>query len=110
MSRAHSVGGITVRQTDSQQNAPPGRSRAGSLAPRMSVLGQSRRFDPLAATSGLPRTTDIRPDRLVRLVPHAEVKWHAIASTMLNDIVQSVVDEVSNYCHGASGASGIAGN
>jgi len=31
MSQAHSVGGITVRQTDSQQNAPPGRSRAGSL-------------------------------------------------------------------------------
>jgi hypothetical protein len=31
MSQAHSVGGITVRQTDGQQNAPPGRSRAGSL-------------------------------------------------------------------------------
>jgi hypothetical protein len=29
---------------------------------------------------------------------------------MLNDIVQSVVGEASNYCHGASGASGIAGN
>jgi hypothetical protein len=43
-------------------------------------------------------------------VPQAEVKWHAITSTMLNDIVQSVVDEVSNYCHGASGALGIAGN
>ena len=27
-------------------------------------------------------------------------------STVLNDIVQSVVDEVSNYCRGASGALG----
>jgi hypothetical protein len=43
-------------------------------------------------------------------VPQAEVKWHAITSTMLSDIVQSVLDEVSNYCHGASGALGIAGN
>jgi hypothetical protein len=42
-------------------------------------------------------------------VPQAEVKWHAITSTMLND-VQSLVDEVSNYSHGASGSSGIAGN
>ena len=32
--------------------------------------GQSRRFDPLPATSGLPRTTDIiRLTRLVRFVP-----------------------------------------
>ena len=36
----------------------------------MSALGQSRRFDPLPATSGLPRSTDIvRPARLVRFVP-----------------------------------------
>jgi hypothetical protein len=42
--------------------------------------------------------------------PRAEVKWHAITSAMLNDIVQSVLDEVSNYRHGASGAPGIAGS
>jgi hypothetical protein len=36
----------------------------------MPVVGQSRRFDPLPATSGVPRTTDIiRAARLVRLVP-----------------------------------------
>ena len=35
--------------------------------------GQKRRFDPMPATSGLPRTTDvIRPARLVRFVPGAE--------------------------------------
>src|ERR1700676_4452121 len=39
-----------------------------------SLMGQSRRFDPEPATSGLPRSTDIvRPARLVRLVPQAEV-------------------------------------
>jgi hypothetical protein len=37
-----------------------------------------------------------------RKVPQAEVKRHAITSTTLNDIVQSVVDEVSNYRHGAA--------
>src|SRR5260221_2869651 len=37
------------------------------------VRGQKRRFDPMPATSGLPRTTDvIRPARLVRFVPGAE--------------------------------------
>src|ERR1700738_4120981 len=36
----------------------------------MSEKGQKRRFDPLPAVSGLPRTTDIiRPTRLVRFVP-----------------------------------------
>jgi hypothetical protein len=36
----------------------------------MSELGQRRRFDPLPATSGLPRSTDInRPAQLDRLVP-----------------------------------------
>jgi hypothetical protein len=40
----------------------------------MSQLGQKRRFDPLPATSGLPQPTDIvRPARLVRFVPIAEV-------------------------------------
>ena len=35
-----------------------------------SATGQSRRFEPLPVTSGLPRTTDIgRPARLVRFVP-----------------------------------------
>ena len=36
------------------------------------AMGQSRRFDPLPVTSGLPRTTDIsRPAPLVRFVPFA---------------------------------------
>ena len=36
----------------------------------MSAMGQTHRFDPLPATSGLPRSTDInRPAQLVRLVP-----------------------------------------
>ena len=36
----------------------------------MSATSQKRRFDPLPATSGLPRSTDInRPVQLVRLVP-----------------------------------------
>jgi hypothetical protein len=36
-------------------------------------MGQSRRFDPLSATSGLPRTTDIiGPHRHVSNVPKAE--------------------------------------
>jgi hypothetical protein len=36
----------------------------------MSQMGQKRRFDTLAVTSALPRTTDIiRPARLVRFVP-----------------------------------------
>jgi hypothetical protein len=52
--------------------------------------------------SASTRIPDARQaSRHVRKVPQAEVKWHAITSTMLNDIVQSVVDEVSNYCHGA---------
>jgi precorrin-2 methylase len=34
-------------------------------------------------------------------VPQAEVKRHAITSTTLNDIVQSVLDEISDYRHGA---------
>jgi hypothetical protein len=42
----------------------------GKTTTAMTGLGQSRRFGPLPATSGLPRSTDIiRPARLVRLVP-----------------------------------------
>jgi hypothetical protein len=55
--------------------------------------------------SGLARSLAI--GRRSEKCPQAEVKWHAITSTMLNDIVQSVVDAVSNYCHGASGTSGL---
>jgi hypothetical protein len=39
-----------------------------------------------------------------------QLKRHAITSTMLNDIVQSVLDEVSDTAMARSGASGIAGN
>jgi hypothetical protein len=41
---------------------------------QMSHMGQKRRFDPLPATSGLARSTDInRPAQLVRSVPTPEV-------------------------------------
>jgi hypothetical protein len=41
----------------------------------MSQMGQKRRFDPLPATSGLPRLTDTnRPVRLVRWVPASDIK------------------------------------
>jgi hypothetical protein len=43
-------------------------------------------------------------------VPQAEVKWHAITSTTLNDIVQSVLDEISVTAMARSSASEIAGN
>ena len=45
------------------------------IAPlRMSALGHSRRFDPVPATSGLSRTTDIgRPGRRVREVPGSDI-------------------------------------
>src|SRR5713101_1428639 len=33
--------------------------------------------------------------------PQAEVKRHAITCTTLNDIVQSLLDEVTDYRHGA---------
>jgi hypothetical protein len=33
--------------------------------------------------------------------PQAEVKRHAITCTTLNDIVQSLLDEVMDYRHGA---------
>lgn len=44
----------------------------------------------------------------VGYVPQAEVKRHAITCATLNDIVQSQVDEVSDYRMVRSGASGIA--
>ena len=40
-------------------------------------------------------------DGYVSFVPQAKVKRHAITSTTLNDIVQSLLDEVSDYRHGA---------
>jgi len=43
-------------------------------------------------------------------VPQAEVKRPAITCATLNDIVQSLLDEVSEYAMARSGASGIAGN
>jgi hypothetical protein len=48
----------------------------------MSELGQSRRFDPLPATSGLPRSTDIiKPVPLVRLVPSADLLNHLVGDS-----------------------------
>jgi hypothetical protein len=55
----------------------------------ITALGQSRRFGDVRVTSALPLKADIhRKVRHVSKVPQAEVKWHAITSTMLNDIVQ----------------------
>jgi len=53
-----------------QDRLPPDRRKPLATRGRTIHLGQSRRFGPLPATSGLPRSTDIiRPARLVRLVP-----------------------------------------
>ena len=66
-------------------------SRAG-FGPAVSV----------GCTSALERVTDSSQTPLeVRKVPQAEVKRHAITSATLNDIVQSLLDEVSDYRHGA---------
>jgi hypothetical protein len=41
----------------------------------MSLLGQSRHFDRLPDTSGLPQSTDIdRPAQLVRSVPRVDIR------------------------------------
>ena len=55
--------------------------------------GQTRRFDPLPATSGQPRTTDIiRPSRLVRFVPKAEVAtWlHLVSKSAMSSPMPGV--------------------
>ncbi len=68
----------------------------------MSQMGQSLPKWVVRATSAYPpRATEERTWRHVSKVPQAEVKRHAITSTMLKDIVQSVLDEVSDYRHGA---------
>jgi hypothetical protein len=52
--------------------------------------------------SALPSTSDLRRRTLkVRFVPQTDVKRQAITSTTLNDIVQSLLNEVSDYRHGA---------
>ena len=49
-----------------------------AVRPRVQLLGQKRRFEPLPATSGLPRSTDIvGPTRLVRFVPEADLRRRA---------------------------------
>jgi len=62
--------------------------------------------------SVLPPTTDIVSQTgYVRKVPQTEVKRQAITSTTLNDIVQSLLNEVSDYRHGAFRCfGGFAGN
>jgi hypothetical protein len=48
---------------------------AGHRSDCLSVMGQSRRFDDVRATSALPLITDLRrKDRHVRFVPQAEMK------------------------------------
>jgi hypothetical protein len=72
------------------------------LKPTTSAMGQSLPKWAIRATSAFPPIATIeRTSRHVSNVPKAEVKRHAITSTMLNDIVQSVLDEVSDYRHGA---------
>ena len=45
-------------------------------------MGQSRHFDRLPDTSGLPRSTDINgPARVVRFVPETEVAAYSITSS-----------------------------
>jgi hypothetical protein len=66
----------------------------------MSASGKSRRFDPLPATSGLPRSTDvIRPARLVRFVPIPEVVFtrRSNGSTKQPLDVKGTVPPVGNF-------------
>src|SRR5258706_14656175 len=60
--------------------------------------------------SGTLRTDITKHERYVGKVPQAEVQRHAITCTTLNDTVQSVLDEVSDYRHGAFRCIGVAGN
>ena len=67
-----------------------------------SVAGHFRKSGFVTGTSALPSGADIvRTHAQVRFVPQAEVKRHAISCTTLNDIVQSLLNEVSDYRHGA---------
>jgi hypothetical protein len=62
----------------------------------MTEMGQKRRFDPLPATSGLPRTTDIiRSARLVRFVPQPDIGVHQGANCSSNALA-SFRSSVSN--------------
>jgi hypothetical protein len=72
-SAAHSVGGITVRQTDSQQNTPPGRSRAGSLRRACASWAELRRTQYEQISFGLPLKANITQYSLhVSKVPAAD--------------------------------------
>jgi hypothetical protein len=68
-------------------------SLKGSI-PEVATLERHVRFTPGADI--------VRPFGQVRKVPQTEVKRQAITSTTLNDIVQSLLNEVSDYRHGGA--------
>jgi len=58
-------------------------------------MGQSRRFDSAPLTSGLPRSADIADrKRKVRKVPKSGSEPARNHLYEMNDIVQSLLDEV----------------
>jgi len=74
--------GISNRIRSGIRNCPRCRCRLATFAAMRILcsrtfshsLGQSRRFDPLTTTFGLPQSTDIvRPAWLVRFVPEADI-------------------------------------
>src|ERR1700675_4510461 len=63
-------GPVVRKRTTARRGKDCSRRQQAAGTLRISASGQSRRFHPLPATSGLPQTTDIiRPARLFRLVP-----------------------------------------
>ena len=84
------------------------RSVGENLILRMDIAAPYKTCRP-GSMSAVPLKADMhRHDGDVRFVPQAEVKRHAISCTTLNDIVQSLLNEVSAMAR--SGAPGIAGN
>jgi hypothetical protein len=68
----------------------------------MSATGPIASVDDVRATPAFPPiAAKERTSRDVSNVPGTEVKRHAITCTTLNDFVQSLPDEVSDYRHGA---------
>ena len=78
------------------------RGACGRRIKRLQQAALTLAVAALSPMSAIERITDSgRTSHHVRKVPQAEVKRHAISCTTQNDIVQSLLDEVSDYRHGA---------
>src|SRR5258707_15004854 len=81
-----------------QDRLPPARQNPLATHGRTIHVGHFRKGTLAIARSALPSHADIvSPPLRVRELPQAEVKRHAITCTTLSDIVQSLLDEVSDY-------------